>query len=149
MIAVLDCSALERGIEALPTLQWNKLVVKDEDFVSAFPTAGVQLEANPEKIVIFGGPTTKTFLLDTKTDIDLTAGTATVQKIASGLVNPGRFAYQSDFVVKTFENFHYAVDGSNKYLHMFKEQSLEWEGQTLAALGLTFDGNGVASSASD
>lgn len=105
--------------------------------MSACPTAGVQLESSPENIVIFGGQTNKTFILDTKTDVDKVSGAATVKVLSSNLVHAGRFAYQADFVVKTFENFHYAIDGTFKYLHMLKEQSLTWEGQPLAALGLT------------
>lgn len=139
VIAFLDCAPLDRGLDALSTLVWLKLIVKDPDFVSACPTAGVQLEGTPEKIVIFGGQTKQTFILDTKTDVDKVNGTATVKLIPSQLVHNGKFAYQSDFVVKTFENFHYAIDGTFKYLHMFKEQSLEWEGQTLAALGLNIN----------
>ena len=66
MIGYLDTGALERGVEGLPSIQWAKLVVRNLDFVNACPTAGFAMQANPYQLLIFGGATTKTFLLDTR-----------------------------------------------------------------------------------
>ena len=44
MIGYLDTGALEKGVEGIPSIQWNKLIVRNLDFVNSCPTAGFALQ---------------------------------------------------------------------------------------------------------
>lgn len=56
LIGYLDTAPLERGLEGLPSLQWAKLVVRNNsDFISAGPVAGIPMKSDPYKLLMFGG----------------------------------------------------------------------------------------------
>ena len=44
------------------------------------------------------------------------------------LVQKARFANCVDFYTRSFGQFHYAIDASQKFLHMYKEREQQWEG---------------------
>ena len=58
----LDTGTLERGIESLVNVQWAMLMVNNHEFINSGPTAAIPL--GPEQMLIFGGNTTKTFMLE-------------------------------------------------------------------------------------
>lgn len=47
LIGYLDTGALERGMDALPSIHWAKLLVRNLDFINACPVAAVPLSENP------------------------------------------------------------------------------------------------------
>ena len=136
LLAHMDCGALERGVDGVPSLQWTKLIVKNPDFVQSCPVAGMPLNGSPYSMLIFGGSTRKTFILDTRSDINLSAGTANVQTLPTNMMQAGKFASACDLNVKSFAGYHYAIDHNLRFLHMYKEREQEWEGHTLDALGI-------------
>ena len=136
LVGYLDSGTLERGVEAaLSTSQWAQLVVRNVDFVNSGPVAAIPL--GPDQMLIFGGQTTKTFMLeDARADVNPSTGEATVRTCQSSLVQASRFASSCDFYSRSFDNFHYAIDAATKFLHMYKEREQEWEGQPLSELGI-------------
>lgn len=88
-------------------------------------------------MLIFGGQTTKTFMLeDARADVNPSTGEATVRTCQSSLVQTARFASSCDFYARSYENFHYAIDAAAKFLHMYKDREQDWEGQPLSELGI-------------
>lgn len=82
--------------------------------------AGIPLRSDPFKILMFGGMTTKTFILDTRKDIN--NNSAKVTLCSSNMTQIARFASKVDMVTATFQWEHYAVDGAHKVLHFYNEK---------------------------
>lgn len=100
------------------------------DFLNSYPVAAIAL--GPDQMLIFGGQTTKTFMLeDAKSDVNPATGQANVRTCQSSLVKEAKFANSCDFLVRSFDNHHYAIDASKKFLHMYKEKEQEWSGVSL------------------
>jgi len=79
MIGYLNAGDIDNNPDEMASLTWAKLWVSNNtEFMAAYPVAGTPLVSDPNKMLIFGGNTNQTFLLDTKQDIDLTNGTAKV-----------------------------------------------------------------------
>ena len=79
VIGYMDTGAIERSIEGLPSLQWQKLLVHNNpEFTMSGPVSGLPLRSDPFKILIFGGISTKTFILDTRKDVNHQNGTARI-----------------------------------------------------------------------
>ena len=58
-----DMSALSYGY-TISQHRWTKLEVKNAEFVRSFPMAAISL--GPQQMLIFGGASTKCFLMDTR-----------------------------------------------------------------------------------
>ena len=87
------------------------------------------LPLNSDQMLIFGGNTQKTFMLeDTTADVNPQTGQANVRTCFKSLVLPSKFASSCDFYYRSFDGYHYAIDASQKFLHMYKEREQEWEG---------------------
>ena len=86
LVGYLDSGTLEKGFEAaIANSQWAQLVVRNVDFVSSGPVAAIPI--GPDQILIFGGQTTKTFMLeDARADVNPATGEATVRTCQSSLV---------------------------------------------------------------
>ena len=110
--------------------------MRNLDFVNACPTAGFALQSNPHQFLIFGGQSTKTFLLDTRQEVNLSALTANVVTCKANLVQQSRFATHCDVNVASINSVHYVIDGALRVLHQYKEKEQVWEGQSLHALGV-------------
>lgn len=86
LVGYLDSGTLERGVEAsLSTSQWAQLLVRNQDFINSGPVAAIPI--GPDQMLIFGGQTTKTFMLeDARADVNPSTGEATVRTCQSNLV---------------------------------------------------------------
>ena len=77
-------------------------------------------------MIIFGGQSTKTFLLDTRQEVNLATGNANVITCQANIVQQGRFASQCDVNVASINKVHYMIDGAMKVLHQYKEVEQSW-----------------------
>ena len=137
MIGYLNAGDIDNNPDEMASLTWTKLWVSNNtEFTAAYPVTGSPLVSDPSKMLIFGGNTNQTFLLDTKQDINLTNGTAKVTTYPASLAQTARFANKCDFTGATFGFNHYAIDAATKVLHVFKEKSQQWEAQGLNSLGI-------------
>ena len=122
VIGYMDTGAIERNIDQLPSIQWTRLFVQNPDFASSQPNVAIPLREDPFKILMFGGASTNSFMLDTRKDVNLQAGTARVTPCIANLTQNARFASKCDMVKATFGEEHYAIDGHYKVLHVFNEK---------------------------
>lgn len=59
-------------------------------------------------------------LEDAKSDVNPATGQANVRICQSSLAQVAKFANSCDFLTRSFENNHYAIDASKKYLHLYQ-----------------------------
>ena len=86
MIGYLNAGDIDNNPDEMASLTWTKLWVSNNtEFTAAYPVTGSALVSDPSKMLIFGGNTNQTFLLDTKQDINLTNGTAKVTTYPANL----------------------------------------------------------------
>lgn len=50
-----------------------------------------------------------------------------------------RFCQDSDFTVRIFGNYLYAVDGQKNYLHVYSIKDKQWNFSSLADLNITWE----------
>ena len=94
------------------------------DFVRAMPSCGLQIGTN--EMVIFGGDTTKAFVHDTR-EVQNSTKIATVATTRGSLSSRSRFCNKSDFVARQYKNFVYAIDSSEKFLHVYQVKEQAWQ----------------------
>ena len=111
--------------------------MQNPDFASSQPNVAIPLREDPFKIIMFGGASTNSFILDTRKDVNLQAGTARVTPCLANMTQNARFASKCDMVKATYDWEHYAIDGHYKVLHVFNEKDQKWEAQDLQALGIS------------
>jgi len=74
-------------------------------------------------MLIFGGETTKTFILNTS-NTDQSTCRATVTLASTTLDKKARFGYCSDFVAQKFGNIFYAIDAADQVIHSLDISSM-------------------------
>ena len=68
-------------------------------------------------MLIFGGETTQAFIFDTR-EVHASSKIATVSLSRGELSTPALFGVNADFVARQFKNIVYAIDPTDKQLHV-------------------------------
>ena len=142
MICMLDCGELAalRGDPnskefgySLTEKNWGYLEVSNPDFIKSYPTAGIRLNEN--EMLIFGGETQKTFILNTKTGVDQSTRKAQVTASSGTLDRKAKFG-RADFVCHTYGQIFFALDAYDHVLHSHEmTNSTQWFSQSIADFG--------------
>ena len=106
--------------------RWSKLEINNSEFVRSCPTAALSL--GPTTMLIFGGNTTKCFLLDTVNNKD---NMATVDMTATQLTTEAQFGVISVNYQCNMGKNYYAIDTNRKYFYHLETQSLVWKCKSL------------------
>ena len=92
--------------------RWTKLEVKNAEFVRSCPVAALSL--GPTQMLIFGGASTKCFILD-KTSIN--NNKCTVEVATSQLTTEAHFGAISIHYTSSMGDNFYAIDANRKFLY--------------------------------
>lgn len=130
--------------------RWVYVPIKDPDFVTNEPRGSAYNPSNYE-ILIFGGARNQCFHMDVSSLMNISHGqdkqgwiqksiTPNTFNIARGpndkLLCESRFCQDSDFIVRTFGNYLYAVDGALGNLHVYSIKEKQWNYSKLKDLGM-------------
>ena len=96
--------------------KWSQLEVKNPDFITSKPCAGIQSSTN--EMLIFGGDTFNTFTFYTR-DVAQIGGVANVKTSKIQMSARARFGVQSDYIARTFGSWIYLIDAKDKNLHVY------------------------------
>lgn len=83
-------------------------------------------------MVIFGGETTKSFILD----ITQTSSSVAVTPTTGQLSTAARFGNKSDYVARLYTNIMYGIDSSLMQLHIYQVKEQAWMSKSLVELGI-------------
>jgi len=109
---------------------WAQLLVANQEFVRSQPCAGLQISSS--EMVIFGGETSKSFILDIKQTLSPVAVTPTTGQLSQA----GRFGVKSDFVARLYTTILYCIDASLMQLHIYQIREQTWLSKSLSELGI-------------
>lgn len=135
---------------ALKKAKWEQVLIPNSDFIVNEPRASAQI--GQLDIIVFGGQGNNTYQVDfaqmlaNKANLNSApqqAQTASAQNVArvaklpdSQLMSDTKFCYDSDFSVRTFGNYLYAVDGQKNFLHVYSIKDKQWNFSSLVDLGI-------------
>ena len=111
--------------------RWTMLEINNSEFVRSCPTAALSL--GPSTMLIFGGNTTKCFLLDTVNNKDKKA---TVEMTATQLTTEAHFGIISVHYLTSMGTNYYAIDSNRKFLYHLSTSNLAWKCKSLRELGI-------------
>jgi hypothetical protein len=133
--------------------RWVPVEHQNTEFHVNEPRASAQL--GPNEIIVFGGQGSFTYLVDIA---QLLASRSVGSSMGGGasarvtrlkyvdqktgeasdarLLRESQFCQGTDFTIKTFGNFMYAVDTVKKELHVCSVKERQWNFSTLADLGI-------------
>ena len=117
-------------------------MVQNQDFVVNEPRGSSILNTN--EVIIFGGNKNQTFIMDVsglQNNYFLSQGQKQVKvslQSESTVMLDSKFCCDSDFTVRTFGNYLYAVDGHYGSLHVYSIKDKQWNYSPLGDLGIDF-----------
>ena len=126
-----DMSSMSYGY-SMSQHRWTKLEVKNSEFMRSCPVAALSL--GPQQMLIFGGASTKCFLMDTRSVYDnrrVTVETATTQLTTEahfGVISVQHTSHQG--------TNYYAIDANRKFFYNLDINNLGWKCKSLRELGI-------------
>lgn len=111
---------------------WTKLEVKNAEFVRSCPTAAIPL--GPGQMLIFGGASTKCFLLDTSTRNS--NNEVKVEMAPTQLTTEAQFGMIEIHYASCSDQNYYAIDANRKYLYHLQINNLKWDCKHLREVGI-------------
>ena len=134
VIEYMDLGGLDQN--SFIQARWQPIIVKNQDFIYIDLKGSAAI--NQKEIMVFGGSTTKCFYID----VQMLKNSNEKQGFASKmfqsqplqisnspsiqLMNESKFCVESDFTVRTFGNYLYAVDGNLGNLHVYSVKDKQW-----------------------
>ena len=95
------------------------------------------MSLGPTQMLIFGGASTKCFLLDTVTCIN---NKATVEVATTQLTTEAHFGVISVHYMCHMGTQFYAIDANRKFLYNLQINNLSWKCKNLRELGVDYTG---------
>lgn len=127
--------------KTLKAAKWEPIQVTNADFVGTSPRGSHYMNNN--EIIIFGGSQNHTYAFDVSFVNSQEPASKKAPSIArikkfpdSKLMAETNFCVNSDYIVRTFGNYLYAVDGDRGTLHVFSIKDQQWNFSKLEDLGI-------------
>ena len=111
--------------------RWSKLEIKNSEFIRACPSAALPLNAT--QMLIFGGSSTKCFILD-KTSIN--NNQAQVQMTNTVMSSETHFGVINVHYSSHSDNNYYAINADKRVLYHLDTKTLAWQSRALRELGI-------------
>ena len=123
---------------AMSQHRWTKLEVKNSEFVRSCPMAALSL--GPQQMLIFGGASTKCFIMDTRSIQNNQR--ATVETSNTQLTTEAHFGVISVQYTSHQGTNYYAIDANRKFLYNLELRNLTWRCNSLREVGIDLNVRG-------
>ena len=138
-IEMIDVGQMDNA--SLKQARWVAVPVSNNDFIHNRPVGSAQVSHG--EVIIFGGQGNYTYSLDVSHHAGGGGEMQTAARLSrmpeSNLLSDTRFCQDSDFRVRTFGNYLYAVDGQLGSLHVYSIKDKQWNFSRLDDLGIEWN----------
>ena len=109
---------------------WESLEVRSQNFVDQQPVTGFcSQQGSQPQIVIFGGQGVNSYYFQHS---DVQKGAINMKQMRSAFKEKPGFCQGNDSVIKMFNSKLYALDSSQKQMHIFDASTSIWSTKSLA-----------------
>lgn len=123
-IEMIDLGPIDS--QSIRIAKWQPICIQNTDFIENGPCGSTQISQTD--VLIFGGTNRVSYLLDISNLSNQVRQPPRLSTLPdkSNLLSDSHFCQDSDFRVRIFGNFLYAIDGSLKNLHIHSIKDKEW-----------------------